>query len=206
LGIIRQRWPFGFIGQLEMSDDPVERIKGVAHIGELASTQLFGSTATFFISATIMISIFGCLSASILYGPRVHFAMAQDRCFFESMRFVHPRYRVPTKAIVWQGIRSSLLCLSGTYQGLFEYVVFAPVVLWAATGLAVIALRSKQPAVPGAYKTWGYPFLPILFVLINLGVLVNTNLAQPRQFLIGLVIQLAGIPAFLYWQSKGNSA
>jgi APA family basic amino acid/polyamine antiporter len=181
---------------------PIERMKGVARIGELASTQLFGSTATFFISATIMISIFGCLSASILYGPRVFLAMAQDRCFFKSMRYIHPRYRVPTKAIVWQGIWSSLLCLSGTYQDLFEYVVFALVIFWAATGLAVIILRSKQPETPRPYKAWGYPVLPILFVLINLGVFLNTIWAQPRKSLIGLIILAAGIPAFLYWQSK----
>jgi len=181
---------------------PIERMKGVARIGELASTQLFGSTATFFISATIMISIFGCLSASILYGPRVFLAMAQDRCFFKSMRYIHPRYRVPTKAIVWQGIWSSLLCLSGTYQDLFEYVVFALVIFWAATGLAVIILRSKRPETPRPYKAWGYPVLPILFVLINLGVFLNTIWAQPRKSLIGLIILIAGIPAFLYWQSK----
>ena len=181
---------------------PIERMKGVARIGELASTQLFGSTATFFISATIMISIFGCLSASILYGPRVFLAMAQDRCFFKSMRYIHPRYRVPTKAIVWQGIWSSLLCLSGTYQDLFEYVVFALVIFWAATGLAVIILRSKQPETPRPYKAWGYPVLPILFVLINLGIFLNTIWAQPHKSLIGLIILVAGIPAFLYWQSK----
>jgi APA family basic amino acid/polyamine antiporter len=185
---------------------PVERMKGVARIGELASTQLFGSTATLFISGTIMISIFGCLSASILYGPRVFFAMAQDRCFFKSMSYVHPRYRVPTKAIVWQGIWSSLLCLSGTYQDLFEYVVFALVIFWAATGLAVIILRFKQPEISRPYKAWGYPFLPILFVLINLGVFLNTIWAQPLQSLIGLVILIAGIPAFLYWQSKQRAS
>lgn len=89
---------------------PVDKMKGVTRIGELASAQLFGSTATFFISGTIMISIFGCLSASILYGPRVYFAMAQDKSFFGSMKYVHPRYRVPSKAIVWQAIWSSLLC------------------------------------------------------------------------------------------------
>jgi len=185
---------------------PVERMQGVARIGELASTQLFGSTATLFISGTIMISIFGCLSASILYGPRVFFAMAQDRCFFKSMSYVHPHYRVPTKAIVWQGIWSSLLCLSGTYQDLFEYVVFALVIFWAATGLAVIILRFKQPEISRPYKAWGYPFLPILFVLINLGVFLNTIWAQPLQSLIGLVILIAGIPAFLYWQSKQRAA
>lgn len=185
---------------------PVERMKGVTRIGELASTQLFGPTATLFISATIMISIFGCLSASILYGPRVYFAMAQDRCFFKSMRYVHPRYRVPTKAIIWQGIWSSLLCLSGTFQDLIEYVVFALVIFWAATGLAVIILRFKQPEIARPYKAGGYPVLPILFVLINLGVFLNTIWAQPLQSLIGLIILIAGIPAFLYWQSKEQVA
>ena len=185
---------------------PVERMKGVTRIGELASTQLFGPTATLFISATIMISIFGCLSASILYGPRVYFAMAQDRCFFKSMRYVHPRYRVPTKAIVWQGIWSSLLCLSGTFQDLIKFVVFALVIFWAATGLSVIILRFKKPEISRPYRAWGYPVLPTLFVLINLGVFLNTIWAQPFQSLIGLIILIAGIPAFLYWQSKERGA
>jgi APA family basic amino acid/polyamine antiporter len=181
---------------------PVGRMKGVARIGELASTQLFGPTATLFIAATIMISIFGCLSASILYSPRVYFAMAEDRSFFKSMAYVHPRYRVPTKAILWQAVWSSLLCLSGTYQALFEYVVFALVIFFAATGLAVIILRFKQPQAQRPYKTWGYPVIPLLFVLINLGVFVNTIVAQPLQSLVGLIILLIGIPAFLYWKSK----
>ncbi len=181
---------------------PVGRMKGVARIGELASTQLFGPTATLFIAATIMISIFGCLSASILYSPRVYFAMAEDKSFFQSMAYVHPRYRVPTKAILWQAVWSSLLCLSGTYQALFEYVVFALVIFFACTGLAVIILRFKQPQVQRPYKTWGYPVIPLLFVLINLGVFVNTITAQPLQSLVGMVILLIGIPAFLYWKAK----
>lgn len=183
---------------------PVDRMKGVARIGELASTQLFGPTATFFISGMIMISIFGCLSAAILYGPRVYFAMAEDKSFFKSMSFIHPRYRVPTKAIVWQAVLSSLLCLSGTYQDLFEYVVFALVIFFAATGLAVIVLRFKQPETKRPYRAWGYPFIPLLFVLINLAVFFNTIMAQPLQSLVGLIILLIGIPAFLYWKAKAK--
>jgi len=92
--------------------------------------------------------------------------------------------------------------LTGTYQDLFEYVVFALVIFWAATGLAVIVLRYTQPETPRPYKAWGYPLLPILFILINLAVFGNTIWAQPIQSLIGLAILLAGIPAFLYWKSK----
>jgi APA family basic amino acid/polyamine antiporter len=183
---------------------PVEKMKGVARIGELASTHLFGSTATFFISTTIMISIFGCLSATIIYGPRVYFAMAEDRAFFKSMAYVHPRFKVPTKAIVWQAVWSSILCFTGTYQALFEYVVFALVIFFAATGLAVIVLRRKFPDEIRPYKAWGYPVLPLLFVLINLAVFVNTVMAQPLKSGVGLLILLAGVPAFLYWHKKAD--
>lgn len=184
---------------------PVNRMKGVARIGELASTQLFGPTATLFISGTIMISIFGCLSATIIYGPRVYFAMAEDKAFFKNMAYIHPRYKVPTKAIVWQAGWSSLLCFTGTYQGLFEYVVFALVIFFAATGLAVIILRLKQPNITRPYKAWGYPVLPLLFVLINLAIFMNTIRAQPMKSAVGLLILLAGIPAFLYWKKKSSN-
>jgi len=120
------------------------------------------------------------------------------------MKYIHPRYRVPTKAIVWQAVWSSLLCLSGTYQDLFEYVVFALVIFFAATGLSVIVLRFKQPETKRPYKAWGYPYLPLLFVLINLAVFFNTIWAQPLQSVVGLVILLVGIPAFLYWKAKAR--
>jgi len=183
---------------------PVSRMQGVARVGELASTQLFGSTATFFISLVIALSIFGCLSATIIYGPRVYYAMARNKLFFQRMAFVHPRYRVPTKAILWQALWSSLLCLTGTFQALFEYVVFALVIFFAATGLAVIILRFKQPERERPYKTWGYPYIPVLFIAINLFIFLNTIWAQPLKSLIGVVILLLGFPAYLYWKTKAS--
>jgi APA family basic amino acid/polyamine antiporter len=183
---------------------PIDQMKGITRIGELASTQLFGSTATLFIAATIMISIFGCLSATIIYGPRVYFAMAEDKAFFRNMSYIHPKYNVPTKAILWQAVWSSLLCFSGTYKDLFEYVVFALVIFFAGTGLAVIVLRFKRPKTPRPYKTWGYPVLPVFFVLINLAIFLNTVWAQPIKSLVGLTILAVGIPAFLYWKAKAR--
>jgi len=179
---------------------PIDKMKGVTRIGELASNQLFGPTATHFFSAAIMISIFGCLSATIIYGPRVYYAMAKDRSFFKSMAYIHPRYRVPSKALVGQAIWSSLLCLSGTYKGLFEYVVFALVIFFALTGFAVIVLRFKQPDRKRPYKTWGYPVIPLFFVIINLAVFFNTVINQPLKSTIGLIMLGMGIPAFLYWK------
>lgn len=181
---------------------PVDKMKGVARIGELASTQLFGPAVTSIISAAIMVSIFGCLSATVLYGPRVYFAMAEDGSFFKSMTFIHPRYRVPTKALSGQALWSALLCLSGTYQDLYEFVVFALVIFFAATGLAVIVLRYKQPERKRPYRAWGYPILPLFFVLINLAVFFNIIVAQPLKSIIGLIMLFMGIPAFLYWKKK----
>jgi len=183
---------------------PIDKMKGVTRIGELASNQLFGPTATHFFSAAIMISIFGCLSATIIYGPRVYYAMAKDRSFFKSMAYIHPRYRVPSKALVGQAIWSSLLCLSGTYKGLFEYVVFALVIFFALTGFAVIILRFKQPDRKRPYKTWGYPVIPLFFVIVNLAVFFNTVINQPLKSTIGLIMLGLGIPAFLYWKKKAR--
>lgn len=183
---------------------PIDKMKGVTRIGELASTQLFGPTATHFFSAAIMISIFGCLSATIIYGPRVYYAMAKDKLFFKSMAYIHPKYRVPTKALIGQAIWSSLLCLSGTYKGLFEYVVFALVIFFALTGFAVIVLRFKQPDRKRPYKTWGYPVIPLFFVIINVAVFCNIVINQPLKSTIGLIMLGIGIPAFLYWKKKAR--
>ncbi len=185
---------------------PINKMKGVTKIGELASSYLFGPTVTHFFSAAIMVSIFGCLSATIIYGPRVYYAMAKDRSFFQSMAYMHPRYRVPSKALVGQAIWSSLLCLSGTYKDLYEYVVFALVIFFALTGLAVIILRVKLPDRKRPYKSWGYPVVPIFFVIINLAVFFNTVIDQPLKSTIGLIMLGIGIPAFLYWKKKAKNA
>jgi len=185
---------------------PIDKMKGVTRIGELASNQLFGPTVTHFFSAAIMVSIFGCLSATIIYGPRVYYAMAKDGSFFQSMAYIHPRYRVPSKALVGQAIWSSLLCLSGTFKDLFEYVVFALVIFFALTGLAVIILRLEQPDRKRPYKAWGYPVIPLFFVIINMAVFFNTVRDQPLKSTIGLIMLGIGIPAFLYWKKKARKA
>ncbi len=181
---------------------PVEKMKGITRIGELASTQLFGTTLTSIFSAAVTASIFGCLSATIIYGPRVYLAMSEDRAFFRSMSHIHPRYHVPDKALLGQAVWSCILCLTGTYQALYEYVVFALVIFFAATGLSVIVLRWKLPEKKRPYKAWGYPVVPALFVLVNIAIFLNTIMAQPVKSLIGLGIICLGIPAYLYWKRK----
>jgi APA family basic amino acid/polyamine antiporter len=184
---------------------PVDKMRGVVRVGELVSSQLFGSTATMIISGAIAISIFGCLSANILFGPRVYLAMAEDKLFFRSMRYIHPRFHVPSKALIGQAVWSCLLCLSGTYKDLYEFVVFALVIFFGATGLAVIVLRRKQPHLPRPYRTWGYPGVPILFSLINLLIFFNTVVSQPQKSMFGLLLLGLGIPAYFYWKNRARA-
>jgi APA family basic amino acid/polyamine antiporter len=103
-----------------------------------------------------------------------------------------------------QAVWSCLLCLTGTYQALYEYVVFALVIFFSATGFAVIVLRRKLPEKRRPYKAWGYPAVPLLFVLINIAIFFNTVVAQTIKSLIGLGILGLGIPAYLYWKNKSS--
>jgi len=181
---------------------PLERMKGVARVGELVATSLFGHKGAFLIAAGITVTIFGCLSATILYGPRVYYAMAEEGLFFRRMGFIHPRFRVPTIAIVSQAVWCSLLCLSGTYQALYEYVIFALVLFFAATGAAVIILRIKQATKRRPYLTWGYPIVPLVFIVVNLAIFLNSIFSQPFESARGLAIMLAGVPAYVFWKKR----
>ncbi len=183
---------------------PLEKMKGVVRVGELVASSLFGDKGAFLLAGGIAVTIFGCLSATILYGPRVFFAMARDNLFFQRMSYLHPRFRVPTVAILGQAIWSSLLCLSGTYQTLYEYVIFALVLFFAATGAAVLVLRKKQPEKERPYRAWGYPVLPLVFVLVNLAIFLNTIISQPFASAVGLAIITAGLPAYFFWKNKSR--
>jgi basic amino acid/polyamine antiporter, APA family len=183
---------------------PVDAMKGVARVGELVVTALFGPSISFWFSAAVMISIFGCLNATILYGPRVYYAMASDGAFFRGMARLHPKHRVPTVALYGQAAWTVLLCLTGTYQSLYEYVIFAVLLFFAATGAALIVLRRKKPDIPRPYRALGYPVVPVFFVAASSAIFLNTVVAQPGRSLRGLLILAAGIPAYLVWRKKSR--
>jgi len=181
-------------------------MSGVVRVGELASTVMFGSQAASAITAAILASTFGCLSATILYGPRVYYAMSEEGLFFKKMNRIHPRYHVPGRAIVGQAVWSGLLCLTGTYQALFEFVIFALVLFFAATGAAVIVLRFTRPDLARPYRAWGYPLVPIIFIGINLAVFVNRLASEPGKSALGLAMILAGLPAYFFWRRRARTA
>ena len=111
---------------------------GVVRIGEKATTAMLGEMSGFIMTALILVSIFGCLSATILPGPRIYYAMSRDGLFFKSFTNVHPKYHTPSTAIIWQGIVSALICLTGTYEQLYTYVIFSSLLFYIALALALV--------------------------------------------------------------------
>lgn len=181
---------------------PMNELQGVTRVGEKAASNLFGAAAGSFLSALILISIFGCLSATIIYGPRIFFAMANDGLFFKSMAKAHPRYHSPANAIVWQGVWSSLLCLSGTYEQLFTYVMFVLIFFYGATTFAVIVLRRTRADLQRPYRVWGYPLTPLLFTLAMLWIMISTVVERPLEAVVGIGVVLSGVPVYYYWRRK----
>jgi APA family basic amino acid/polyamine antiporter len=175
-------------------------MKGVTRIAERAATTLVGPGGAQLVALTVVLSTFGCNAAAILASSRLLFAMASDGVFLPAAQRVHPRYRTPHVAIVVLTVWSALLALSGTYEQLFTYVMFISILFNVACGLALFRLRVKMPDHPRPYRAWGYPVVPILFILGSVAFVLNTFLERPLESMAGLGFLLLGLPAYWYWQ------
>ena len=164
--------------------------------------RVMGPAGASAVSVAAMISIFAALNGSILTGARVPFAAARDGLFFKSAARVHPAYRTPGVSILMLTAWSSVLVLSGKYEDLFTYVIFASWFLYAMATAAVFVLRKKRPDLRREYKTFGYPFVPILF-LVGAAILeVTTLIHQPRESVAGIVLIILGLPFYFYWRRR----
>ncbi len=177
---------------------------------------VLGAGGAAVIAAGIAFSTFGFLNLVILVSPRVYRTMAADGAFFPQLARLHPRYRTPSAAIVFQGGWAILLTLSGTYGQLLDYVVFGD---WIFFGLVVSTLfvyrrrdsragavaagaPAGASAAPG-YRTWGYPWTPALFVLAALYVVASSVASNPRNAAVGALLLALGVPVFLFWKARG---
>jgi APA family basic amino acid/polyamine antiporter len=165
-------------------------------VGEAAAAALFGPTAARLVSLAVLISTFGCLSSTILYSSRIYLPMAEDGLFFAALARIHPRHRTPAASLWTQTAWTLVLTLSGTYEQLFTYVVFASFLFHAAAAVAVFVLRRRRPDLDRPYRAWGYPVVPALFVLACLLLLGNTLYEAPVESLWGLGLVALGVPAY----------
>ena len=180
----------------------VPEMAGAARIGEAAAEVLFGPTGAKLVSLAVLISTFGCLASTVLYSSRIYQPMAEDGVFFRSLAEVHPRFRTPVRSLWAQTAWALVLTLSGTYEQLYTYVVFVSVMFHAATAAAVIVLRRTRPEHPRPYRTWGYPVVPILFILACLLLVGNTLAERPVESLLGLGLLALGLPAYLWFRKR----
>jgi len=183
---------------------PIEQLGQVNGIGEASATALFGASWAPLITLAVFTSIFGCLASGVLTSSRIYLPMAQDGVFFRSLARIHPRFRTPSACIVAGGIWATVLAFSGTYEQLGTYVIFAVFLFHAATGAAVIVLRRKQPDRPRPYRTWGYPWTPILFILISLAFVISTVFERPVESFWGIVLVSLGLPAYAWWRHQSR--
>lgn len=162
---------------------------------------IFGPSGGTMMAVAILISTFGCNNGLILSGARVYYAMARDGLFFVRAGALSDR-GVPAFALVIQSVWTSLLCLTGTYNQLLDYVIFAALLFYALTTIGLFILRAKRPDEPRPYKALGYPVLPALYILLSSGVAVTLLLADKTrvQALSGLALVLLGVPVYLIWR------
>jgi len=182
------------------------RIAGSARVASDAMAAMIGPTGATFIAFTILCSTFGAMSANVLAGPRVFFAMATDGLFVPRLATVHPRFHTPAAAIWTMALWSGVLTLTGGYEHLITLSGFANWIFFTMVVLAVIVLRRRRPDLPRPYRVPGYPITVIVFVVVSSFFVVNTLVGAPRSSLMGLGLLLIGVPFYFYRRpSSGGS-
>lgn len=164
------------------------------------------------VAAAIMMSTFGAANGSVMSSARVYFAMAREKLFFKKIGVLHPKYETPHNSLLLQATWASLLVLSGTFDILTDMLVFVAWIFYSLSALSVILLRMREPETPRPYKVWGYPFIPIMFILISTTFLVVTLYDDISKYyagetqiinsVFGLAIVALGIPFYFYFSRK----
>ncbi len=170
--------------------------------GDLKSVAVGFAVALFTVG--LMLSSIGTLHTSILTGARVPYAMAQDGLMFEAMGKLSEGTRVPIFALVVQGVWACLLALSGSFDTLTDYVIFGSWIFYALATSTVFVFRRKYPAMIRPYKAFGYPVVPILFLIVAGWLLISTLINAPTQSLIGILLIALGLPVYYYLTVKGR--
>jgi len=171
-------------------------------VGTAAAEVMFGSAGSVLMALAIMLSTFGCVNGLVLAGPRVYYAMARDKLFFERAGALHSTYKTPVFGLVAQAVWAMVLCLSGTYGNLLDYVIFAALLFYFFTILALFRLRVTRPDLPRPVKAFGYPVVPGLYLAATGGLMVILLIEKPLYTWPGLIIVGLGMPVYWLWKRK----
>ena len=184
---------------------PLGAIQGAAQdrVGTAAAQVIFGEAGLTIMALAIMVSTFGCANGLILAGARVYYAMSHDGLFFRRAGVVDPRHRTPKAALWAQALWTSVLALSGTYSDLLNYVIFAAVLFYFLTVLALFRLRRIRPDAERPYRAVGYPWMPGIYMVAMGLLMVDLLVESPLYTWPGLIIVLIGVPVYFAWRRVG---
>src|ERR1700686_3801175 len=185
---------------------PFDAVAASPHIASDVVQHVAGPIAAAWITVAMVVSALGSMNSSVLSGARPTYAMARDGIFFKIADGVHPKYRTPARALIFQCVLASLMALTGTFEELTNLFIFAA---WIFYGLAVVALfrlRWTEPDMPRPYRCWGYPWVPGIFVVGALALTVSSWLERPGRSSIGLLLIAAGLPFYRHWRRSSPSA
>ena len=179
---------------------PAAEMEGVISVGGLAMSNLFGPSADVVFSLLIAFALFSSLSAFMIIGPRVYYSMAEDGLLFKSVAKIHPRFGVPSTAILLRGLIAIVLTLSGTFEQILTYMGFSLGIFPLLSVIGVIKLRlaGKSPL-----QLPGYPFIQLIFVAVSIFILILALLERPMESSIAILTVLAGIPVYFFFRRKG---
>jgi len=186
---------------------PMESIAAAENdrVGVAASQLIFGNGGTLVIAVLLMISTFGCNNGLILSGARVYYTMARDGVFFKAAGVLNER-AVPGKALWMQCLWSSILCLSGQYGELLNYVIFVVLIFYILTIIGIFRLRKSKPYLPRPYKAFGYPVLPMVYIVLAGCICLLLLIYKPAYTWPGLGIVLLGIPLYYYLRRERTTS
>ena len=183
---------------------PADLMAGTINVGVVAAKALFGETSGRIVSAGIAVCILSAISAMILTGPRVYYAMARDGLFFRSFARLSPGSNTPGWSIFLQAFLAIIMVLTATFDNLLIYIGFTLSLFASLTVIGMVVLRIKYPALPRPYRTWGYPFAPLFFIVGNLWIIFLSVQSRPVASLFGLATIAAGILVYLYIVRKSR--
>jgi basic amino acid/polyamine antiporter, APA family len=175
-------------------------------VATAAASVMLGPIAVQLMAAAIMISTFGCANGLIMAGARVYYAMALDKLFFRKVATLHPRSHAPVFSLIIQCIWTAVLTLSGSYNDLLDYVIFAVVLFYILTIAGIFRLRHTRPDAERPYRALGYPILPALYIAAAGLIEVLLLLYKPKYTWPGLIIVLLGVPVYFVWHKKEATA
>lgn len=174
-------------------------------VGTAVMQQMFGTSGAGLMAVAIMISTFGCCNGLILAGARVYYAMAKDGLFFKAVGNLSAGSRTPVVSLLVQCVWTCVLCLSGTYGQLLDYIIFAVLVFYILTIGSLFVLRIRRPEAERPYRAVGYPVLPAIYIVMALFIDVVLLRYKPQYTWPGLIIVLLGIPVYLIWSRRSTT-